>query len=197
MGEVERIAAILNGKYGPSGWGATVLCEPGVCPLFDPMTQRSGGRTIPIGSRESRKATELAVSDALWQTNRWNLSFNPGLSGFMELRSSDEILAKGTYAYDPFERRVRVSGAKLPFDEQRTIEVWYFPFNPLQALAKVCPQAVEKKGKRSGALPCRNWMANEVTSPRPNPRLEIRVSGANPVEEKMLPVVESLSLIHI
>ena len=146
-----EIVAALNERYGPSGWGATVLCSPSVCHSFDPFTRRPGGRIIPVGSKESKSATKYAVEDAVWQANRWTLSFNPGLSGYMELRSSDRVLDKKAFAYDPFERRVRVAGRGLPFDEHRRIEAWYFPFDPLQALAKVCPQAVERKGKRGSA----------------------------------------------
>ena len=185
-----EVIGALNERYGPSGWGATVLCTPAVCHAFDPFTRRPGGRIISVGSKESKNATKFAVEDAVWQANRWTLSFNPGLSGYMELRSSDRVLEKTSFAYDPFERRVRISGRSLPFDEHRRIEAWYFPFDPLQALAKVCPQAVEKRGRVGSALPCRDWMADEVISPQPNRRIEIRVVGMPQEQKGVLPVIE-------
>ena len=186
-----QVVEALNERYGPSGWGAAVVCEPDICHAFDPFTRRPGGRIIPAGSKESKKASQFAVEDAVWQANRWTLSHNPGLSGFMELRSSDRVLEKSSFSYDPFERRVRISGRQLPFDEHRRIEAWFFPFDPLQALAKVCPQAVERVGRKGSALPCENWMADEMTSPQPNSRIEVRVVGLPSNQAKVLNEIEA------
>lgn len=181
-----EVVAALDEKYGPSGWGATVVCAPDICHAFDPFTRRPGGQILQVGSKESTKATEHVVKGAAWQANRWTLSHNPGLSGYMELRSSDKILEKTAYAFDPFERRIRVSGRKLPFNEHRKIEAWYFPFDPLQALVSVCPEAVKEKSTSRAELPCVNWMADEMVSPAPAPRIEVRLVEDGTTSESAL-----------
>ena len=100
------------GATVPPGWGAVVVCEPGICPLFEAIYEKArvDGRSSSARARVGRERN----SQTPCGRPTAGISFHPGLSGFMELRSSNEISKKGSHAYDPFERRVRVSGSEAP-----------------------------------------------------------------------------------
>ncbi len=185
---LEPIRAALNERYGPGGWGATAWCSGAGCEAVEGLTRRATHEVVRLRRGGLGLALERGVDAAVERINRWTLSHNPGLSGHLELRSGGIILNQTHYAYDPFERRVRVSDLRLPAGmDKNVIEAWYFPFDPRQGLARACPASVEKpkrkgkkrrrnrrkKKKRAVEGPCAGWAADEVIGPSPRALIDV------------------------
>jgi hypothetical protein len=183
---LDSLRDALNDRYGPGGWGATAWCNGPGCAAVEGLTRRVTHEVVRSRRGGLGLALERGVDAAVERINRWTLSHNPGLSGHLELRSGGVVLNETHYAYDPFERRVRVSDVRLPLGSTKNvIEAWYFPFDPRQGLAYACPASVEKptpgrkkrrkrgKKKKEVAGPCTGWAADEVIGPAPRAMIDV------------------------